>query len=160
MSGDAGLAVAIAGQGVPGGWRMGWCGYTIAEVTSGPTRDSCSGEGFNLSSRQAIPDFGQAGVEAGVAASRLQRQGFFTLPYFVGRHMPSVTRQRFASVRNIAAGDQSSSGRSSSSRISARSTSSLDFDVALSLEDFRSQVAGLAEHRLVCSEILCELKSS
>ena len=61
---------------------MGWCGYTIAEATGGPIRDSCIGEGFNISSRQALPDFGQAGVEAGVAASRLRRQGFFTRPSF------------------------------------------------------------------------------
>ena len=78
----AGLAVSIAGKGVDGGWRMGWCGYTIAEATGGPIRDSCSGEEFNLQAG-AIPDFGQAGVEADVAASRGQRklpQGFFTRP--------------------------------------------------------------------------------
>ena len=27
--GDARLAVAIAGKGVDGGWRMGWCGFTV-----------------------------------------------------------------------------------------------------------------------------------
>ena len=62
-------------------------------------------------------------------------------------------------MRNITAGDESSSGGSSSSSSSARSTPSLDFEVALSLEAF-SLVAGLAEDRLVCSEILYEMKMS
>ena len=63
---------------------MGWCGSTVAEETGGPIRDSGSGEESNPSSLQgkAIPDFGGAGVEAGVAASRLRRQGFSTLPSF------------------------------------------------------------------------------
>ena len=59
-------------------------------------------------------------------------------------------------MRNIAAGDHSSSGWSSSAELV--STPSLDFDAALSIEDF-SEVAALAEEKLVCSEILCELKS-
>jgi hypothetical protein len=87
------------------------------------------------------------------------RHGYGLKGFSLGRHSPPMTRQRFASMRNIAAGDQSSSGRSSSSTISARSTPSLDFDVALSIEDF-NQVARLAEDRLVCAEILCEMKSS
>ena len=44
--GDAGLAVAIAGKGDEGGWRMGWCGYAVAEETGGPICDSCSGVGL------------------------------------------------------------------------------------------------------------------
>ena len=58
-----------------------------------------------------------------------------------------------------AAGDESSSGGSSSSSSSASSTPSVDFDAALSLEAF-SLVAGMAADRLVCSDILCEMKSS
>ena len=62
---------------------MGWCGSTVAEETGGPIRDSGSSEGSNRDrALQAIPDFGEAGVEAGVAASRLRRQGFSTLPSF------------------------------------------------------------------------------
>jgi len=89
-----------------------------------------------------------------------QRNGYYGGKGFsLGGDSPPMTRQRFASMRNIAAGDESSSGGSSSSSSSARSTPSLDFEVALSLEAF-SLVAGLAEDRLVCSEILCEMKSS
>ena len=118
-------------------------------VTNAAARDSTylHGKRYRISVKQVLK---QAWLHHGYGG-----KGFS-----LGRHSSPVTRQRFASMRNIAAGDQSSSGRSSSSRISARSTPSLDFDVALSLEDFRSQVAGLAEHRLVCSEILCEMKSS
>ena len=90
------------------------------------------------------------------------RHGYGGKGFPLCHHSPPRARQRylrFASMRNIAAGDQSSSGQSSSSRISERSTPSLDFEVAVSLEDF-SQVFGLAEDRLVCSEILCEMKLS
>ena len=60
-------------------------------------------------------------------------------------------------MRNISTGDHSSLGRSSLAELV--STPSLDFDVALSIEGF-SEVAALAEDKLVCSEILCALKSS
>ena len=74
---QAGGKLVRGGSG-QGGWRMGWCGYTVAEATGGPICVSCSGEGFHLSRRQAtLPDFSPAGTEAGVEASRLLRlQGF------------------------------------------------------------------------------------
>ena len=75
------------------------------------------------------------------------------------RHSPRRPRQRFASLRSIDAaidaGDQSSSGQSSSSRIQREPN--VDLEVAVALEDF-SMVAGLAEDTLLCSEILCEQK--
>ena len=87
-----------------------------------------------------------------------QRNGYYGGKGFsLGGDSPPMTRQRFASMR--AAGDERSSGGSSSSSSSARATPSLDFEVALSLEAF-SLVARMAEDRLVCSEILCEMKSS
>ena len=92
-----------------------------------------------------------------------------------------MTRQKFASKCNIAAGDENSSGgaagdknssgcaagdQSSScgavgdeSSKSRSSAPSLYFEVALSLEAF-SQAAEMADDRIVCSKILCEMKSS
>lgn len=117
-------------------------------VTRAAARDSTylDGKRYRISVKQVLK---QAWLRHG-------NGGVFSL----GRDSPPMTRQRSDSMRNIAAGDHSSSGRSSS-RISAQriSTPSLDFDVALSIEDF-SEVAGLAEDKLVCSEILCEMKSS
>lgn len=99
-----------------------------------------------------------------------KRHGYYGCKGFpLGGDSPPMMRQRFASMRKIAAsdesssggaaGDESSSGGSSSSSSSARSTPILDFDAALSLQAF-SLVAGMATDRLVCSEILCEMKSS
>ena len=109
-----------------------------------------------------------------------KRHGYYSSKGFpLGGDSPPITRQRFALMRKIAAfddsgsggaagdgsssggaaGDESSSGGSSSSSSSASSTPSVYFDAALSLEAF-SLVAGMAADRLVCSEILCEMKSS
>ena len=72
--GDAGLAVAMQGKGVEGGWRLGWCGSPVAEATGGPICDSCSGEGLVQRRRPAaLPDFGESGLEAGVEALRHRR---------------------------------------------------------------------------------------
>ena len=99
-----------------------------------------------------------------------KRHGYYSSKGFpLGGDSPPMTRQRFASMHKIAAfddsssggaaGDESSSGGSSSSSSSASSTPSVHFDAALSLEAF-SLVAVMAADRLVCSEILCEMKSS
>jgi len=99
-----------------------------------------------------------------------KRHGYYSSKGFpLGGDSPPMTRQRFAAMRKIAAfddsssggaaGDESSSGGSSSSSSSASSSPSVDFDAALSLEAF-SLVAGMAADRLVCSDILCEMKSS
>ena len=124
---------------------MEWCGYTVVEATGGSICDSCSGKRpYRISMKKVLKQ-------------AWQRHGIDGRGFSLGGHSPPMMRQSLASMRKLSEGNHINSVRSSAS--STPSTPRLNFEVALSLEDF-SRVVELSEDRLPCSEILCEMKSS
>ena len=74
-----------------------------------------------------------------------KRYGIDGKGFSLGGQSPPMTRQRYASMRKLDAGDQSSTGWSSSSRgttssRSSASSSSLDIEVVLMLCEMKNQL--------------------